>query len=162
MIRFGSLFGKHRFVCGILSSVGVHLVRYQGGDYIAQTQETDKLDIWRNFAFGTFGAYAGATFGIIYGSVYASVQKRGVPALALVLFDYSVTCQLFYFPQYYIVQEYVRSSTPSWERALQECGRNRVEDFKALVTVFLPFSWFNYSYVPPPWRGLFSGCAGLI
>lgn len=153
---------KNSSAWGVSCSVGIHVVRYQGGDYIAQTQEDHQFDLWRSIAFGCFGAYCGSVFFVMYGPIYSAILQRGVHPLGVVFIDYAVTSQILYFPAYYMLQEYIRSPTPSWERAWADCNDNRLDDFKALCTIYLPFSWFNYAKVPPAWRGTFSGCAGLI
>ncbi|CAK9095711.1 unnamed protein product [Durusdinium trenchii] len=99
----------------------------------------------------------------VYGPIYTFLfLQRGVSALPVVLFDYAVTAQVLYFPPYYLLQDFIRSETPSCTRALEQCSAQRWEDFQALISVFLPLSWFNYSFVPSCWRGTFSGVAGLV
>lgn len=164
--RLAAFAARHRNAAlwGMGCSVGIHVVRYQGGDYIAQCAEKrPSVDVWRSAAFAAFGAYCGSVFCWIYGPVYTGLfLSRGVPSLAVVLFDYGVTSQVVYFPAYYMLQEYIRSETPSWERAWEHCNNNRWDDFKALCTIYLPFSWLNYAKVAPAWRGTFSGCVGVI
>ncbi|CAK8991782.1 unnamed protein product [Durusdinium trenchii] len=148
---------------GIFSSIGIHVARYQGGDYLAQSGEPRSFDYWRSLAFASFGFYCGGVYHWVYGPIYTFLfLQRGVSALPVVLFDYAVTAQVLYFPPYYLLQDFIRSETPSCTRALEQCSAQRWEDFQALISVFLPLSWFNYSFVPSCWRGTFSGVAGLV
>jgi hypothetical protein len=173
MNRLLTVPAKYAAMAGLCSSVGIHVARYSGGDYIAQKREqlesqqdtsrqSSKFDTKRSLAFGAFGFYCGSVYTVIYGTIFSQILKRGVPALALVLVDYSVVSQIVYFPAYYMVQEVVQSPNPSLQSALRKCDENRWDDFTALLSIFMPFSWFNYAYVPTPWRGTFSGCAGVI
>lgn len=163
MSRLGALARKYSVACGLGSSVGIHVFRYQGGDAVAQTQEKSDFNRWRSLAFACWGGYCGSVYYVVYGPIYTKIMARtGVGALPMVLFDYAVTAQLLYFPAYYMVQEYVRSPSPSWQAALAKCNENRLDDFKALCSIFAPISWFNYAVVPTHWRGLFSGCGGTI
>jgi len=129
---------------------------------IAQTQQGQDFDWKRSMTFACFGAYAGAMYKVIYGPVYTSILKRGVPALGVALFDSAVTTHIVYFPVYYMVQESVQSATPSLQEAWLKCQNNRWNDFVSLLSVFTPITLANLYLVPTPWRGTFSGTVGII
>ncbi|CAK0871576.1 unnamed protein product [Prorocentrum cordatum] len=138
----------------ILSSVGIHVARYQGGDYIAQVKGHTPFDRWRSAAFAGFGAYCGGVYHFVYGPIYTWLfLSRGVGAVPVILFDMLVTVQVLYFPVYYALQEVVRSATPAWGRVWADLHANR-----GRVRLRPPI---NYTYVPSAWRGTFSGVAGI-
>lgn len=146
----------------IFSSVGIHVARYQGGDYIAQVQGQTPFDRWRSAAFAGFGAYCGSVYHFVYGPIYSWLfLSRGVGAVPVILFDMSVTVHFLYFPAYYALQEVVRSATPAWGKVWADLNANRWDDTRAVCSVFLPLAWLNYTYVPSAWRGTFSGVAGI-
>ena len=167
--KFFAVVRQRPFICGLSSSIGIHVCRYQVGDMISQTREDAKFDWWRNLSFACFGFYCGAIYFGVYGPIYSIpldvLQRKfgkASAAISMAMFDSAITSSILYFPMFYMLQERIRSPHPSMSTAWKTCNENRAKDVSALMTVFLPLNCVNYMFIPTNYRGLFAGCSGVI
>jgi len=164
MIIFNNTF--RRFPLAI--AVGVSIVRYTSADALVQISELEnkwsKWDYPRSTAFMIFGLYCGTfwanLYGRYYGVIVARLTSRGIPkpfaALGISFMDTTLVCSVFYYPVYYILQEYCHTGRFSPRTGCESAWKNRYADIGILTLFYCPMNAINLFLIPPHFRAIYA------
>ncbi|CAD7950479.1 unnamed protein product [Amoebophrya sp. A120] len=157
---YGKLLEKRPYLTNTLAGATLGFV----GDVVCQfvVEKRETLDPGRNLAFTTFcGWYQGGVDTFIYG-VYARVWGHFSPlkfGMVSAIFDNFVHVPLAYLPCFYLTLGAMQGQQLPEIR--QEMEKSFLPSWLACCTMWVPFQFVNFAFVPPHYRVLFVNCGCL-
>eukprot|EP00391_Amoebophrya_sp_Ameob2_P005808 CAMPEP_0178991718 /NCGR_PEP_ID=MMETSP0795-20121207/5694_1 /TAXON_ID=88552 /ORGANISM="Amoebophrya sp., Strain Ameob2" /LENGTH=299 /DNA_ID=CAMNT_0020683479 /DNA_START=540 /DNA_END=1439 /DNA_ORIENTATION=+ len=108
------------------------------------------------------GWYQGGVDTFIYG-LYSRFGRHMAPlrfGIASALFDNFVHVPVGYLPAFYLTLGAVQSQ--SWEEIKREMRNTYFQSWAACCTMWVPFQFVNFYFIPERFRVLFVNCACLV
>ncbi len=131
---------------------------------LVQKIEFPGLDLTRSQSFGCFGfAYACGPGYVIYNLLYPKWSWfHALAPLTKAVLDTSINCPFVFFPLFYVTREIIFRDRLDVPAAVVEWKKHFIEDYIASFSVWVPFMFVAFRFVPLKYLWPYMSAAGII